>query len=380
MTFRASRPPDSRDGTVEAELSGPSATGAAHNLRPVALAALTALLVSLCALMAYPLLPALTWAIALAILAWPLHRALAGRIPRPSLAAALSTGIVTAIIVAPCAFVAYEVAYEAAEMAERNQDDAAGGTIEEKAAETPVLGRAVRWLERVGINIGTLVRRAVRSYTVDVRDIAASSAQLAIQGLVAVFLLFFLFRDRSTLLGGLRDLLPLAREESDRVLRRAADSVHANLHATVITSVIDCAGFALLFWWFALPAPVLWTAVMFVLSLLPVLGAALVWLPAVAYMGAAGHWPAAASILAWGGLTFVAVDNALYARLAGDRMRMHPAPALVAFLGGVAVFGASGMVLGPAIFAVTMATFEVWKGRVAGANGPVGGPAPKGTR
>jgi predicted PurR-regulated permease PerM len=83
---------------------------------------------------------------------------------------------------------------------------------------------------------------------------------------------------------GLRDLLPLSLEEEDRVLARAADSVHANLYATVVTSLIDSAGFGLLFRWSGLPAPFLWTAVLYILSLLPILGAAMVWLPVARYL------------------------------------------------------------------------------------------------
>jgi predicted PurR-regulated permease PerM len=182
-----------------------------------------------------------------------------------------------------------------------------------------------------------------------------------------VFLLYYLFVDRATFLYGLRDLLPLSRSESDQVFARAADSVHANLHATIVTSLIDSAGGGLMFWALGLPAPFLWTAVMFVLSLLPVVGAGLVWVPAVAYLALSGRWLAALALLAWGVLTFIIVDNIVYVRLAGERMRMHAVPALIAFLGGLAVFGVSGMILGPAILAVTVAFLEVWKRRLTGA-------------
>ncbi|WP_406696338.1 AI-2E family transporter [Singulisphaera sp. Ch08] len=64
-------------------------------------------------------------------------------------------------------------------------------------------------------------------------------------------------------------------------------------------------------------------------------------------------------------LTFIFVDNALYVRLAGKRMQMHEVPSLVAFMGGLELFGVSGMILGPVILAVTVALLEVWKRRMA---------------
>ena len=109
---------------------------------------------------------------------------------------------------------------------------------------------------------------------------------------------------------------------------------------------------------------------MLLLSLLPVLGAGMVWVPAAIYLGMTGRWLGAASLIGLGVVTATFVDNILYARLAGGRMRLHNVPVLVAFLGGLAVFGMSGMILGPAILAVTEALLEVWKRRMAGAKGP----------
>jgi predicted PurR-regulated permease PerM len=151
------------------------------------------------------------------------------------------------------------------------------------------------------------------------------------------------------------------------VFRLAADSVHANLYADLVTSLIDAATGGLVLWAVGLPSPLLWGVVMFVLSLLPVVGIPVVWVPAAIYLGTSGHMLGAAAVVAWGIAAGVLVDNLLYARLAGDRMRLHQVPTLIAFLGGLAVFGASGMVLGPAILAVTVAVLDVWHRR---ANGP----------
>jgi predicted PurR-regulated permease PerM len=123
-----------------------------------------------------------------------------------------------------------------------------------------------------------------------------------------------------------------------------------------------------LFWLLGLPSPVLWGVVMFVLSILPLLGTWLIWLPAAAYLGMTGRWPQAGVLLGWGLASWFVVDNVIYVRLAGDRMRLHQVPALISFLGGLAVFGASGMILGPGILAVTVAVLGVWHRRAAAAH------------
>jgi predicted PurR-regulated permease PerM len=276
---------------------------------------------------------------------------------------------VGAAILATGLFVTYQIASETVSAAGRVKDGAAGGGIREEVASVPVLGRALAWMERVGLDVGAEARGLVESNLGQTSSLAQGSVMAAIQFLLAMFILYYLFRDRDTFLGEVRDLLPLSRGESDFLMARAADSVHATLYATVVTSVIDATAFGVAFWAIGLPAPVLWSVIMLILSLLPVLGAGMVWVPATIYLAMTGRWVGVAVLIGLGVVTATFVDNILYARLAGGRMRLHNVPVLVSFLGGLAVFGMSGMILGPAILAVTEALLEVWKRRMAGAEG-----------
>ena len=164
----------------------------------------------------------------------------------------------------------------------------------------------------------------------------------------------------------MRAYLPTTRDEADQVSAARAGSVTRTLHATLVTSVIDGVGGGVMFWLLGLPSPVTWGAVMFFLSFLPLLGTWLVWLPAVAYLAASGQIVSAGVLLAWGVASSIVVDNFIYVRIAGQHMRLHQVPALLAFLGGLAVFGISGMILGPGILAVTVAVMEVWHRRASG--------------
>jgi predicted PurR-regulated permease PerM len=351
--------------TPPAGTERPAAVG--ERFRLLTLATVTVLLLGLCALVAVPFLPAITWGVALAIIAWPVYHWVSRHLARPDRAAAVTTAAVAVMILSAGAFVTYYLAREAGSAAARVQGGAAEGGLREKVVGMPALGEVVTWMERFGLDVEAEARNLVGSYTRNLSGLAQGSVTAVIQFLVAVFILYYLFRDRAAFLHGLRELLPLSREESNRVFARAADSVHANLYATFVTSLIDATGGGLMFWALGLPAPVLWAAVMFVLSILPVVGAGLVWLPAAAYLALAGRWLAAGALAGWGVLSFLIVDNVVYVRLAGERMRMHPVPALVAFLGGVAVFGLSGMILGPAILAVTAAVLEAWRRHLSGA-------------
>lgn len=334
-----------------------------EGIRLLTLVALTVVLIALCAALAFPLLAAITWAVALAILAWPMHRLIARRVSWPSLAAGLSSAIVVVAILGTTIFVTYQIARETGSAVEQSGGSLVGAEIKAKAIEIPYLGRAIDWMERAGVDLEQEARRLISAQTSSVTGLAQGSVDAIIQFLVMVFILYYLLRDHRQFREGLRGLLPLTQRESDLILAHAGDSIHANLYATFVTSVIDSIGFGLIFWWFGLPAPVLWTLVMLFLSLLPVLGAGMVWAPTVAYLGLTGQWSPAIALLAWGIFTFILVDNALYAHLAGARMRMHEVLALVAFLGGLALFGISGIIVGPVIMAVTIGALEVWKGR-----------------
>ncbi|MBX9680980.1 MAG: AI-2E family transporter [Gemmataceae bacterium] len=341
--------------------------GSGERYRLMALAAMTGGLVVLCVLLALPFLPAISWGLALTIITWPMHRWIARRIQNPTWAAAVSAGIVTTALLGCLIFVAWQLAYESQNVAANLQNETSD-TVREKLTKVPGVGSVVNWMENAGINLEQEAQKLIGGYAQNISSIAQGSLTAAIQLLVAIFIMYAAFRDGNRLTRTARSFLPMTREESERVFERAADSVHANIYATLVTTVIDTAAFTVCFWWVGLPAPLLWATVMFVLSFLPIVGAGMVWVPAAIYLAVSGKMWATALILGVGAVTFVFVDNILYARLAGKRMRMHEALALVAFLGGLAVFGASGMILGPAVVAMTIAFVEVWKGRLARAD------------
>ena len=331
-------------------------------LRPVAFALLTAALVALSALVAAPLLPAITWAIALAVLLWPVHARLVRAFERPGLMALAITAVVGIVLIGCAVFVTYEIAKRATS-AGANQNGSAAKAVREAGSRYPALGDAIQWTDRAGIDLDGQLRELGESASREASNFARGSIQMIAQLAVALFLLFHLLRDRQRLMAAVRALLPLSRMEADRILQRSGEAVFANLYANGVTSVIDSVAGLLVFWAVGLPTPLLWAAIMFVLSLIPPFGTSLIWAPAVAYLAIIGQWPGAVAVLVYGVVTWTLVDNVLYSRLAGRGMGIHPAAALVAVIGGLAVFGAPGLVLGPAILAVTGSAFEVWKER-----------------
>jgi predicted PurR-regulated permease PerM len=114
-----------------------------------------------------------------------------------------------------------------------------------------------------------------------------------------------------------------------------------------------------IFWALGLPSPLLWGVVMFFLSMIPMAGSFLVWVPAAAFLALTGSLGKAAILVVWGILVIGAIDNFLSPRLVGKRARLHELLIFFSVLGGLQVFGVLGLVLGPVMIAITLALLEM---------------------
>jgi predicted PurR-regulated permease PerM len=100
------------------------------------------------------------------------------------------------------------------------------------------------------------------------------------------------------------------------------------------------------------------------LAIIPVLGAFVVWAPAATFLALDGSWGSALILAAWGMGVVGEVDNILYPMLVGDRLRMHTIPAFIAIVGGLYVFGPSGVVLGPLAVMAAIFLLRIWGTRI----------------
>jgi predicted PurR-regulated permease PerM len=331
--------------------------------RPLALAGLTLAVVAVCGLIAYPFMPALAWAVALAVVAYPLHERLAGVIRHESWAAGITTLIVVLGIAVPVVLVGVELTREAQAAGQQVAEFTRDGRVDEAAAKVPHGTEALDWA-RQNLDPEAEARAFVAGIRNRLPAFANGLAWAVFQTLTAVFVLFFALRDRSRLLAGLRTVLPLDRAESDTLFKRVDDAVHATVYGTIVAAVVQGVTGGLMFWLLGLKAAVLWGVVMTVLGVLPFVGAFLVWVPAAVWLASNGQWGAAFLLAGWGLLMAGPVCNWLYAGFAAGRMKVHPVPSLIAFIGGLAVFGVSGMVIGPIIVAVADGLIRIWRHRL----------------
>jgi predicted PurR-regulated permease PerM len=182
-----------------------------------------------------------------------------------------------------------------------------------------------------------------------------------VQTFFVIFTMYYLFRDGDRFVRVLPDTLPLRREQSEKIFERARDVISASVYGVLVIAVIQGTLGGLAFWALGLPSAIVWAVVMTFLSMIPMAGSFLVWVPAAIYLALTGHWGKALILVVWGALVIGTVDNFLRPKLVGERTKLHELFIFFAVLGGLQVFGVVGIVLGPVVLAITLALLDVFR-------------------
>jgi predicted PurR-regulated permease PerM len=311
-----------------------------------------------------PFIPAITWAMVLAVMASPMHEALVRRLRRPWLAASIAVVVVTIVVALPAAFVVRQVAAEALDSAAEMRTLFDGDRWRTTLDRFPRLAPLRDWVEDQ-VDLRAEFRHASETVVKAIRGFVARSPQFVLGTFVTLFLLFYALRDKRRLLATLRGFVPLAPPETDKVIEKVRHAIRAIVYGTLVVAAVQGILGGLMFWWLGLPAPLLWGTVMALVAVLPVLGAAIVWLPVAVYLAAEGDWQRATALGLWGAIVVSMIDNVLYPILVKNEIRLHTVPVFISVLGGLAVFGVTGVVLGPLVLVVALTLLEIWRRRMA---------------
>jgi len=322
-----------------------------QNAGTLVVVAATVLALYVCFHIVLPLLPALTWALALAVIAYPLHRQIAGHIRSPSAAAGLSLFLIAVVILLPAGFVANRLVHEVIVHVERLHAGATAGRLNNIGEAAPFLATAVEWLGQY-FDVRAETQRALAFVATRLTSLVLASLWTLFEMLTTLFALFYFLRDGPAILAKLRSLLPLSDRDCGELYGRVGDVIHATVYGTLFCAALQGTLGGLMFWWLELPAPTLWGLIMALLAIVPYLGAFVVWIPAAVYLAAQGQWLDALLLALWGSVVIGLIDNFTYPILVGKRMRLHALLVFVGLIGGLVLFGASGVIVGPIVLAL----------------------------
>ena len=336
--------------------------GSPQHVQTLVLMAATAIGIFLCYKLALPFLPALAWALALAVLFTPLQRWLESKFKRPSMAAAISVLVISMIVVVPVTFVGQQLLLQAAKGAQLIETKVNSGEWRRTLEAQP---RFAALAERIDRNMD--LQGSVKSLSTWLSTTAGSIVKGSVYQMIGAcltfYLLFFLLRDRRAALQSLQSLSPLAAVEMHRLFARVGDTIYATIYGTLAVSAVQGALGGLMFWCLGLSAPLLWGLVMALLAVVPVLGTFIVWIPAALLLALEGSWGKALILALWGMFVVGTIDNLLRPLLVGNRLQLHTVLVFMSVLGGLILFGSAGLILGPVALTITMGLLEIWSSR-----------------
>ena len=352
--------------------AAPGRPGLSMNENTLQFKTLILLLVLVSVAFVWILLPyygAVFWAVILGIVFAPLQRRLLARFNgRRSLSSLCTLGICLVIAILPVIVVSALLVQEGATLyksIESGQLDIAGYLEHFKGLLPPY---AQHWLDRLGMGNFEGLRDKIAKGAMQGSQYFASQAFSFGQGtldfvvsfFIMLYLLYFLLRDGAELARKVRAAVPLAEPQKRRLQLKFNRVVRATVKGNLLVAVTQGALGGLIFWFLDIPSALLWAVLMAFLSLLPAVGAGIVWAPVAVYFLLSGAIWQGVLLSLFGVFVIGLVDNVLRPILVGKDTRMPDYLILISTLGGLAVFGLNGFVIGPLIAALFMSSWAIF--------------------
>jgi predicted PurR-regulated permease PerM len=310
----------------------------------------------------------ITWAAVFAILFSPLHARIRKKIKKPTLSAAIMTLIVLLVIVGPVTLLMLQLVSEAGSAVRHVNAMYESGELERLLGNhLPSLDFAreklTGWVDLSTANLTEMSKDAlqrVSNFVVNQTSaIVSGGSQVVLHFLLMTFSLYYFFKDGATIIARLQRLIPLRDDDVKSTFRELRDLIFATMYSGVMVAVLQGIAGGILFASVGIPSAVFWGSVMAFLSVLPIIGAFLVYVPAGLILIISGSVTSGIVVLAVGGGVISQIDNFLRPMLVSNRSTMHPMILFFSMMGGVVLFGLLGIILGPVIAAIFLTILRV---------------------
>lgn len=317
-----------------------------------------------------PFMVPIAWGAILVISVYPLHCRLRAKIRRRGIPAFLSAAALTLVILGPVAYLVAALVGEAASLYTHLQDKLGGDSsawldLRDHPLVSAVTERLKGIVDLSQLNLKEAALGALGTVSefllAQSKSILANIAQATFQFVLMLLTMYYLFKDGDALMERIKSSIPLPDRRATEMLAHVRDVVRATIYGGLVVALIQGLLGGVMFWILGIRSPVFWGAVMGFLSLIPFLGAFLVFIPAAIILTLAGAWVKAIILLAFGIIVVSQIDNVLRPILISGRTELHPLLLLFSIAGGLSVFGLLGLVLGPVIAAVFVAMFDLYR-------------------
>jgi predicted PurR-regulated permease PerM len=313
-----------------------------------------------------PYLTALLLAAIFSGMSAPLHlrmeRLLRGR---RSAASVVTVLLVLAVIVIPLTAFFGVVAAQAVQVTQSvapwiEQKIREPGELDRLLEKVPFFEQLEPHRDKILAKIGEVASRVGTFLVGSVANMTKGTVGFLLNLFIMLYAMFFFLTDGRAILQRILYYMPLGPEDERRLVDRFVSVTRATLKGTLVIGIVQGGLAGLSFWVFGVGSPAFWGTVMAVLSIIPGIGAALIWVPAVGYLFALGKPLAAIGLLVWCGAVVGTADNFLRPRLVGRDTKMPDLLVLLGTLGGLVLFGAVGIVIGPIVAALFLTVWDLY--------------------
>jgi predicted PurR-regulated permease PerM len=309
-----------------------------------------------------PFIVPLAWSAVFAIFFYPIYTRLEKKFS-PTVAALFCTAGVTLLLILPVLFVLGHATREAVDATARIQSMINSGTtpvpsevLNEWRNKLPDSWQSVDFLGYLRQGAEKAATFLASRFTSLVKNLFSFFVNL----FILLFGLFFMFRDGDKILRAVRHLIPFERDLQDEMISESRDLIFASVAVALLIAAIQGALGGLAFSLTGLTAPVFMAVLIAFFSIVPVVGSALIWVPAAIWLLATGHWGKAILVVAICGGVAGFADNLVRPLLLRNRTRLNDLLLFISILGGLDVFGLLGLVAGPTIVAAALGVFRVY--------------------
>lgn len=319
-----------------------------------------------CLRMLRPFIPAIVGALVLAVVTRHPHLWLRRKTGSRTAAASLSLLTVTVSIIVPGFLLLQNVGRHLLRVARLLQNGTAERGFSQFLSGHPQIASFLQSTAQY-VTFGRATEQTARFISSHLVGLLSNSVAALTQIVIMLFLLFFLYRDDDAAMRFLYRMIPLHDSEARNMMTRIADTIRATVLGRFIIAAVQGIVAGVTFAALGIDGATILGMLTALVAIIPSFGAYIVWLPVAAYLALTGHWIKMAILLGVGSLIISTLDNLLYPMLVGVQLRQHTVSIFLSLLGGVWLFGASGLVLGPVLFCVAESLLEIWKQRL---NGP----------
>ncbi len=322
---------------------------------------------------AYILMPyfgAIFWGAVLAILFTPFHRSISRKMGghRPVLAALTTLSICLVVVIFPLILIAISLAQEGTAVYQK----VASREIDVGVFLQNIFNALPSWahniMARLGMdNIAALQSRlsdaamqGSKFVATNVLAIGMNAFDFVVSSFVMLYLLFFLLKDGSPLAARIQRAIPLSNENKQLLFDKFTTVIKATVKGNFLVAGAQGALGGIAFWVLGVQGALLWAVVMAFFSLLPAVGAAIIWTPVAVYFLITGAVWKGVALIAFGVIVIGLVDNILRPILVGKDIKMPDYLVLISTIGGMAIFGLNGFVIGPVVAALFIAMWDIF--------------------